>query len=224
MVRKARISEVVDLIEDGMTLMIGGFIGNGVPDKIISSILDSKITGLTMIANDTGILGDPVSQLIVDCRVCKVIASHIGTNPETGKRMNNGDLEVELVPQGTLVERIRAAGAGLGGILTPTGVGTVVEAGKEKVEVAGKEYLLEHPLFADIAIIKANKSDMAGNLAYRRSARNFNPIMAMAAKIVIAQVDEVIEEGYIDPDHVITPGIFVDFVVEIPVKRVRQIG
>jgi acetate CoA/acetoacetate CoA-transferase alpha subunit len=145
--------------------------------------------------------------------VKKIIASHIGTNPETGRQMIAGETVVELVPQGTLAERIRAGGAGLGGILTPTGLGTVVEEGKEKLLVNGKEYLLELPLRADIALLKAYKADKAGNLIYRQSARNFNPIMALAADLVIVEVEEVVEVGEIKPDEVMTPGILVDKVV-----------
>ena len=147
-------------------------------------------------------------------RVKKVITSHIGTNSETGKQMNNHEIEVELVPQGTLVERIRAKGAGLGGVLTPTGVNTVVEKGKKKINLKEKEYLLEEALGADIALIKAWKSDTNGNLIFRYSARNFNPIMAMAADLVIVEAEEIVEKGELDPNQVMTPGVFVDYILE----------
>ena len=149
--------------------------------------------------------------LIKKCK--RVITSHIGTNPETGRQMISGELDVELVPQGTLAERVRAGGSGLGGILTPTGVGTVVEEGKEKITVDGREFLLEKPLRADIALLKAYKADKAGNLVYHRSARNFNPIMAMAADTVIVEVEHIVEVGEIDPDEVMTPGILIDRII-----------
>lgn len=224
MVKELEIEEAVGLIENGMTIMVGGFIGAGVPEQLVTALCKNEIRNLTLIANDTGILGDPMSQLIVNRCLSKLIASHIGTNPETGKQMNNGEIEIKLIPQGTLAERIRAAGAGLGGFLTPTGIGTVVEEGKEKIKVRGIEYLLEVPLTADVALIKAYKGDRAGNLVYRRAARNFNPLMATAAKTVIAQVDEIVEIGGIDPDEVMTPGLFVDYLVQKKQGEVLKIG
>ncbi|MGL5513699.1 MAG: 3-oxoacid CoA-transferase subunit A, partial [Sporomusa sp.] len=143
----------------------------------------------------------------------KVIVSHIGTNPETGRQMNANELAVELVPQGTLAERIRSGGSGLGGVLTPTGIGTTIEEGKQKVIIDGSEFLLEKPLKADVALIKADIADKAGNLIYRRSSRNFNPVMATAAEIVIVVVDKIVEIGEIDPDQVMTPGIFIDMII-----------
>jgi len=151
---------------------------------------------------------------VVDGLLKKVIVSHIGTNPDTGRKMNTGELEVELLPQGTLAERVRAGGAGLGGILTPTGIGTIVAEGKEVINVDGKEFLLEKPLRADVALIKAYKADTAGNLIFERSARNFNPLMAMAARVVIVEVENIVEAGQIDPDQVMTPGIFIDWIVQ----------
>lgn len=165
---------------------------------------------LTLISNDTGVQGDGVGMLISADAVTKLIASHIGTNPETGRRMIDGRLSVELVPQGTLAERIRCGGAGLGGVLTPTGVGTIAAEGKQEFVIDGRAYLLETPLRADIALIKAWKADRRGNLVYRRSARNFNPVMAMAADLVIAEVEEIVDVGELDPDQIMTPGIFVD--------------
>ncbi len=157
--------------------------------NLCHAILDSNVKDLTLIANDTAFIETGVGPLIMNRRVKKVIASHIGTNPETGRQMIAGELDVELVPQGTLAERVRAGGSGLGGVLTPTGVGTVVEEGKEKLTVDGREYLLEKPLRADVALLKAYKADKAGNLVYHRSARNFNPLMALAADTVIVQVE-----------------------------------
>ncbi|MPN04262.1 Acetate CoA-transferase subunit alpha [bioreactor metagenome] len=164
-------------------------------------------------ANDTAFPDIGIGKLIVNKQVKKLIASHIGTNKETGNQMNAGELEVELVPQGTLAERIRAAGAGLGGILTPTGLGTVVAEGKTIIEVDGKEYLLEKPLKADVALIVGAKVDKKGNIRYRKATRNFNPLMAAAAELVIVEADEIVEVGGIDPDDVMTPGLFVDYVV-----------
>ncbi|AGV11282.1 acetyl-CoA:acetoacetyl-CoA transferase subunit alpha [Haemophilus influenzae KR494] len=193
--------------------MFGGFMGIGTPAKLVQQILDSGVKDLTLIGNDTAFIDTGVGPLIVNNRVKRLITSHIGTNPETGKKMITGEIDVELVPQGTLAERIRAGGAGLGGILTPTGVGTVVEEGKQKIQIDGKEYLLELPLKADIAIIHAQKGDMNGNLAYELSARNFNPLVALAAKTVIAQVDNLLEVGQLPPDEVITPAALIDYIV-----------
>ncbi len=205
--------ELLQIFKDGMTIMSGGFMGIGTSELLVSALLESNVSGLTLIASDTATEDTGVGPLIVNKRVDKLIASHIGTNPETGRQMIQGDLEVELVPQGTLAERVRAGGSGLGGILTPTGVGTVVEEGKQKIEVDGREYLLEKPLRAEVAIIKAKKADKLGNLVYNQSARNFNPMMAMAADLVIAEVEEIVEVGEIDPHDVDTPGIIVDKVI-----------
>ncbi|MBT2699604.1 acetate CoA-transferase subunit alpha [Bacillus sp. ISL-40] len=204
------IEEISSILTDGMTIMAGGFMGVGTPQELVTALLEADVKDLTLIANDTAFIETGVGPLIVNKRVKKVIASHIGTNPETGKQMIEGELDVELVPQGTLAERVRAGGSGLGGVLTPTGVGTVVEEGKEKIIVDGREYLLEKPLRAEVAILKAFKADKAGNLIYHRSARNFNPLMALAADLVIVQVEQIVEVGEIDPDEVMTPGILVD--------------
>lgn len=184
--------------------------GIGTPEEMISMILEANVKDITMIVDDTASIDTGVGPLILDHRVKKIITSHIGKNPETGRQMIAGELDVELVPMGTLAERIRAGGAGLGGILTPTGVGTVVEEGKEKIMVDGREYLLEKPLHAEVALLKAYKADKAGNLIYRQAARNFNPLMAFAADLVIVQVEEVVEIGEIDQNEVMTPGILVD--------------
>lgn len=204
------IEEISSILTDGMTIMAGGFMGVGTPQELVNAMLEADVKDITLIANDTAFIGAGVGPLIVNKRVKKVIASHIGTNPETGKQMIAGELEVELVPQGTLAERVRAGGSGLGGVLTPTGVGTVVEEGKDKITVDGREYLLEKPLRAEVALLKAYKADKAGNLIYHRSARNFNPLMALAADLVIVQVEKIVEIGEIDPDDVMTPGILVD--------------
>lgn len=207
------IDQLAENLHDGMVVMFGGFLGVGTPERIIQVIIDSGIGDLTLIANDTAFMDKGVGRLIVSRQVKKAIVSHIGTNPCTGKQMIDNEIEVELVPQGTLAERIRSGGAGLGGFLTPTGIGTIVEKGKQKLVVDGKEYLLETPLRANIALLKAKKADKAGNLVYDKTARNFNPIIAMAADLVIAEVDEIVENGTIDPDEVVTPGILVDKII-----------
>lgn len=205
--------EAEQLFRDGMTIMFGGFMGAGTPAGLVRALLANGANNLTMIGNDTAFPESGVGPLIVNKRVRKLIVSHIGTNPETGRQMLANEIEVQLVPQGTLIEQIRCGGAGLGGVLTPTGVGTIVEEGKTKLTFDGVEYLIERPLRADIAIIKAKKADRIGNLVYERAARNFNPLIALAADLVIAEVDELVETGEIDPDVVITPGALVDKIV-----------
>ncbi len=206
-------SEIGPLFRDGMSILFGGFMGVGTPLGLVAALHDSKASRLTLIGNDTAAPTTGVGPLVASGQASKVIVSHIGTNPMTGRKMIAGEIEVDLVPQGTLIERIRCGGSGLGGVLTPTGVGTVVEEGKQKLTVNGRDYLLELPLRADIAIIKAKRADRAGNLVYERAARNFNPIIAMAADLVIAEVEEVVEIGEIDPDMVMTPAALVDKVV-----------
>ncbi len=210
MAKVASREEIVSLFRDGMSVMVGGFLAVGTPASLVQFLLAKGVKDLTLIGNDTAVPDKGVGPLIVNKRVKKAIVSHIGTNPETGRQMMAGELEVELTPQGTLAERIRAGGAGLGGILTPTGVGTIVEEGKQKIVVNGREYLLELPLRADIALLKAHKVDKAGNLVFRKSARNFNPLMALAADIVVVEAEQLVEIGEIDPDEVMTPGIVVD--------------
>lgn len=207
------IDEAVAMLHDGMTIMVGGFLGVKNPFRLVDKIVEKGIKDITLIANDSSFPEIGIGKLIVNKQVKKLIASHIGTNKETGNQMNSGELEVELVPQGTLAERIRAAGAGLGGILTPTGLGTVVAEGKPVIEVDGKEYLLEKPLKADVALIVGAKVDKKGNIKYAKATRNFNPIMATAADLVIVEADEIVEVGEIDPDDVMTPGLFVDYIV-----------
>jgi len=208
------IDEAMSYIKDGMSVMVGGFLGTGNPETLIDALIERKIKDLTLICNDTAFPEIGIGKLIVNKLVKKVITSHIGTNPETGRQMNEGEIEVVLTPQGTLAEQIRSAGAGLGGFLTPTGLGTVVEEGKEKIEIDGKTYLLELPLKADVALLKGAKVDKKGNIYYDKSARNFNPLMAMAADLVIVEADEIVEVGDIDPNDVMTPGIFVDVIVK----------
>jgi acetate CoA/acetoacetate CoA-transferase alpha subunit len=205
--------EAAAMIPDGAAVMVGGFLAWGSPLSVVDALFERGSRGLTLISNDCAYPDVCVGKLVVAKRIKKVIASHVGTNPAVAEQMNEGTLELALVPQGTLAERIRSAGAGLGGFLTPTGVGTPVEEGKEKIPINGKSYLLELPLFADVALVKAWRGDEAGNLIFRRAARNFNPMMATAAKIVIAEVEEIVPTGSIDPDHVHTPAVFVDYLV-----------
>lgn len=206
--------EIKSLFADEQSLMVGGFIESGVPAELIKILLASKASDLTLIANDTGFDDQTFGQLVVEKRLKKAIVSHVGTNRETGKQMNAGELEVELTPQGTLIEQIRAGGAGLGGILTKTGVGTTVADDKRIIEVDGEDYILAKPLKADIALVKAWKADKKGNLIYRYAARNFNPIVATAAEIVIVEADEILEVGEIDSNQVMTPGLFVDYILK----------
>lgn len=208
------IEEAVSLIKDGMTVMIGGFLGVGTPHGIIDKMIEKEVKDLTIITSDTSYIDYGAGRLIANKMAKKVIASHIGTNRETGRQMNEGEIEVELTPQGSLAEKIRSAGAGLGGFLTPTGIGTMVEEGKQKFEIDGKEYILELPLKADLALIKGAKVDKKGNIYYDKAAKNFNPLMAMAADLVIVEADEIVEVGDINPNDVMTPGIFVDVIVE----------
>ena len=211
--RTVPLEQSVALIPDGASLMIGGFMAVGTPERVIDEIVRQKKRDLTVIANDTARPGVGIGKLVTERRVRKAIVSHIGTNPQTQAQMLAGEMEVELVPQGTLIERIRAAGFGLGGVLTPTGVGTVVEEGKRKIEVEGREFLLETPLRADFALVQAFLSDYLGNLTYVLTARNFNPVIAMAGRTVIAEVEHVVPVGMISPDEVVTPAVLVDYIV-----------
>jgi acetate CoA/acetoacetate CoA-transferase alpha subunit len=214
MTKVITITEASAKIKNSMTVMIGGFLGVGTPEKLVDALCDIGTKELTIIANDTAFADKGLGKLIVNRQAKKVIVSHIGTNPETGRQMNTNTLEVELVPQGTLIERIRSGGAGLGGVLTPTGLGTVVAEGKQSIIVNEKEFLLEKPLRADIALIKAHTVDLLGNLVFRRSARNFNPIIGTAADLVIVEAEQIVSVGVIDPDDVMLPGIFVDYIVQ----------
>ncbi len=206
--------EAAKKVKDGMSVMVGGFMVVGSPNTIIDALVEEGMKDLSLILNDTGFPDSGVGKLVAADQLKKVIVSHIGTNKITGEKMNNKEIEVELVPQGTLAEQIRAGGAGLGGVLTPTGVGTVVQEGKRVINVEGQDFILATPLRADVALLKAHKADLAGNLVFRRAARNFNPLMATAADLVIVEAEEILEIGGIDPDEVVTPGIFVDYLVK----------
>jgi acetate CoA/acetoacetate CoA-transferase alpha subunit len=207
------LDQSVAMIPNGASLMIGGFMGVGTPEPVIDEIVRQGKRDLTVIANDTALPGRGIGKLIGAMLVRKVIASHIGLNPETQRQMIAGGLEVQLVPQGTLIERIRSGGHGLGGILTQTGIGTPVESGKQRIEVDGKSFLLEVALRADFALVQAFLADYQGNLSYALTARNFNPVIAMAAEIVIANADNIVPVGVISPDHVVTPAPVVDYLV-----------
>jgi acetate CoA/acetoacetate CoA-transferase alpha subunit len=199
-----------ELIEEGASLMIGGFMAVGTPERMIDAIVARGIRNLTVIANDTAMPGKGIGKLISAGLVRRVIASHIGLNPETQAKMISGEITCELVPQGTLIERIRAGGMGLGGILTPTGLGTEVEDSKQIVTVEGNRYIVETPLKADFALIGAWQADYVGNLSYMLTAHNFNPVIALAGRTVIADADSIVPVGVIPPDAVKTPGVLVD--------------
>jgi len=211
--RSTSLEESVALIPDGASLMIGGFMAVGTPERLIDEIVHQGKRDLTVIANDTATPEKGVGKLVGARLLRKVIVSHIGLNQETQRQMTAGELDVELVPQGTLIERIRAGGHGLGGVLTQTGIGTPVENGKQRIEVGGKTYLLENPLAADFALVQAFLADYLGNLSYALTARNFNPVIAMAANVVIACADNVVPVGVIAPDHVATPAPLVDYLI-----------
>jgi len=207
------VEEAVALIPDGATLMIGGFMGVGSPERVIDELIRQGKRNLTVIANDTAVPGRGIGKLVDASLVGRTIASHIGLNPVTQRQMIDKKMIVDLVPQGTLIERIRAGGCGLGGVLTPTGVGTMVEEGKQKIKVDGKSYLVETALRADFALVHAFLADYLGNLSYALTARNFNPIIAMAAETTIVTAEHIVPVGLIAPDHVITPAPLVDFLV-----------
>jgi acetate CoA/acetoacetate CoA-transferase alpha subunit len=206
-------ADAVALIPNGATLMIGGFMGVGTPERLIDELVRQSKRDLTVIANDTATPGCGIGKLVDAGLVSRAIASHIGLNPETQKQMIAGKMAVDLVPQGTLIERIRAGGFGLGGVLTPTGVGTVVEEGKQKAQVNGKTYLIETALHAEFALIDAFLADYSGNLSYALTARNFNPVIAMAADTTIVTAEHIVPVGLIAPDHVVTPAPLIDYLV-----------
>lgn len=213
MSKVSSVAAAVEQIPDGAVLMIGGFMGAGTPPLLIDELVRQCKKNLTVIANDTARPGVGIGKLIDAGLVKKVIASHIGTNPQTQKLMIAGELEVDLVPQGTLAERVRAGGSGLGGVLTPTGVGTTAGEGKKTVELNGTTYLVEEAIKADIALISARSADYSGNLRYSLTSRNFNPLMALAAELVIAEPNEIVPIGCIEPDAVVTPHVLVDVIV-----------
>jgi acetate CoA/acetoacetate CoA-transferase alpha subunit len=211
--RTISIERSVEMIPNGASLMIGGFMAVGTPERVVDELVRQNKRDLIVIANDTSMRGKGIGKLVDAKLLRKAIVSHIGLNPETQRQMMAGELEVELVPQGTLIERIRAGGTGLGGVLTQTGIGTPVESGKQRIEVDGKSYLLELALRADFALVQAFLADYLGNLSYALTARNFNPVIAMAADTVIASADNVVPVGVISPDHVVTPAPVVDYLV-----------
>ena len=222
MIEKSVISaaEAAKMVNEGDVVHVGGFLACGSPLGILAALAARGTKSLTLDCNDTAVLDEKngrvtgVAPLVKNRQFRKMIISHIGTNPESQRQMNAGETEVVLVPQGTLAERVRAAGCGLGGILTGTGLGTEVQEGKQVVEVRGRKFLVEEALPGDVALIKAKKADKAGNLVYSKTARNFNPLMAMACKTVIAEVEELVEIGQIDPEEVHTPSILVDYLVK----------
>ncbi|MBR1626659.1 MAG: 3-oxoacid CoA-transferase subunit A [Bacteroidales bacterium] len=212
MSKRISVEEAASMIKDGMTVMVGGFLGSGSACKIIEQMVKNQVKDLTIICNDTSFVEYGSGLLVANGCVKKVIASHIGTNPVTGEKMISGEMEVQLIPQGTLAEQIRCGGAGIGGFLTTTGLGTVCEEGKQKITVDGKEYLLEKPIRADVALLGASVCDKFGNLLYKGTSQNFNPLMATAADLVIAEVKEEVET--INPECVKTPYLFVDYIVK----------
>ncbi|WHX65975.1 CoA transferase subunit A [Peribacillus frigoritolerans] len=213
------LEEALEHISDGCTLMYGGFGGVGTPPTLVQGILAKGVKELTLIGNDTGFPDIGIGRLVTAERAKKVIASHIGSNPNAGKLMTEGKLQVEFSPQGTLAERIRAGGVGLGGIFVDVGIGTIAEEGKDKIVIEGKEYLVETALTAEVSIVHAKKADSLGNLVYDKTACNFNPLVAMAGAFTIAEVEEIVPAGELDPECIATPGIYVDMV--IPTKGVN---
>jgi len=209
-----KLTEAVEMIPDGATLMVGGFMGVGTPERLMDELVKQNCRDLTVVANDSARPGVGIGKLIDNKAVAKFMVSHIGTNPETQRQMIADELDVELIPQGTLAERVRCAGYGLGGVLTATGVGTVVEEGKQTLTVDDATYLVELPIKADFALINAKRADYYGNVDYSLTARNFNPLMAMAADVVICEPDSIVPVGVIPPDEVATPGILVDYVIQ----------
>jgi len=208
------LKEAIEKISDGAVIMFGGFMGNGSAEKIIDALVAKNVKDITIICNDTGLIDKGVGKLVVNQQVKKVVASHVGLNKETGIQMNEGRLEVDLVPQGTLVEQIRCTGFGLGGALTKTGIGTLVENGKQKVVVDGEEYLLEKPMRADLAIIYGSIVDKNGNISYHGSVNNFNHVMAAAADVTIVEAAKLVDIGELHPNAVVTPGVFVNYIVD----------
>lgn len=201
------------LVKDGMTVMVGGFMTNGTAESVIKGVVEAGAKDLTVICNDAGFQDVGTGRLLHNGQIKKLIATHVGLNKECGEKYNAGELELVLTPQGTLAEQVRCGGNGLGGFLTPTGLGTIVADGKEIITVDGKDYVLEKPLHADVAIIQGYVADETGNIRYKGSTRNFNPMMASAADVVIAEVEKIVPAGEIGPDYVETPHIYVDYLV-----------
>ncbi|MFN7835260.1 MAG: CoA transferase subunit A [Burkholderiaceae bacterium] len=218
------VTALAGTVSDGMTLAVGGFGLCGIPEALIAALRDSGTSGLTVISNNAGVDGFGLGQLLKTRQIKKMISSYVGENKEFERQYLAGELELEFTPQGTLAERLRAGGSGIPAFFTKTGVGTLVAEGKETRDFDGVSYLMERALVADVALVKAWKADRSGNLIYRKTARNFNPLCAMAARLTIAEVDEIVEVGELDPDHVHTPSIFVQRVVLNPhsEKRIEQ--
>jgi len=206
--------EAMSHVRSGMTVMIPGFVNCGVPETLIKAIIAAGYTDFNLISNNTSVQGRGIGLLVHENRIKHVTCSHIGSNKETVAKVVAGEINVTFTPQGTLCERIRAGGAGIGGILTPTGLGTPMEEGKQIIEVDGKKYILETPLHADLALIHAWKVDKMGNCIFRHTARNFNSIMATAADLVIVEAEEIVEVGELEPDYIMTPGCLVDYIVQ----------
>lgn len=207
------LEEALKAITDGCTLMYGGFGGIGTPPSLIEGMMEKGVKELTIIGNDTGFPWIGIGRLVAAGRVARAVVSHIGSNPQAGERMEAGMMEVAFYPQGTLAEKIRAGGVGLGGVLTDVGVGTMLGEGKETAIVNGTTYLVEPALTADVAIVHASKADPFGNLVFDKSGRNYNPLVAMAGRVTIAEADEIVPVGALDPESIVTPGVFVDMVV-----------
>jgi acetate CoA/acetoacetate CoA-transferase alpha subunit len=205
--------EAVAMIPNGATVMVGGFMGIGTPERLLEELVRQRKSGLVLICNDAAVPGKGIGKLIDAALVSRMTASHIGLNPKAQQQMMANQIAIDLIPQGTLAERIRAGGCGLGGVLTPTGVGTTVSEGKRQIEIDGKQFLLETALRAEFALVHAFLADYSGNLAYALTARNFNPIMAMAADTVIVSADNIVPIGVIAPDHVVTPAPLVDYLI-----------
>jgi 3-oxoacid CoA-transferase subunit A len=219
-----RAEDAVALVPDGATIMMGGFGLCGIPENLIDALRIRGTKDLTIISNNAGVDDFGIGRLLRARQLKKMIASYVGENKEFERQVITGEIDVELIPQGTLAERIRAGGAGIGGFFTPTGFGTVVAEGKETRVIDGKSFVFEQPLRADFAFVKAWRGDRKGNLIYRRTARNFNPVMATAAKVTIAEVEELVEPGRLDPDAIVTPGIFVRHILQGPSyeKRIEK--
>lgn len=214
MSKEIAVEEAVNLVKDGDTVMVGGFMTNGTPESIIDALVKKGVKDLTLICNDAGFPDKGVGKMVANKQFSTIIASHIGLNKEAGRQMTSGETIVDLVPQGTLIEQIRSGAFGLGGFLTPTGIGTLIEEGKQVITVNQKKYLLEEPLKADVALIFANKADLAGNLQFKGSENNFNQMMAANATMTIVEARTIVETGEIDPNFIHTPSIFVDYIVQ----------
>ncbi|NTV89581.1 MAG: CoA transferase subunit A [Clostridiales bacterium] len=205
--------EAKKFFKDGSTVMVGGFMTNGTPMILIDAIAEKGVKDLTIICNDAGVPNSGTGKLLTNKQIKKLIASHVGLNPDVAKALIAGELDLQLVPQGTLAERIRAAGAGLGGFLTPTGIGTDIETGKTKMAIDGKDYLLELPLKADVAVIRGSIVDKLGNVYYKGTTNNFNSMMATAAEVVIVAAEKIVEVGELPAEYIMTPAIYVDYIV-----------